>query len=505
MRKNFKKILCCLLAVTVLAGVLTLSGCKEEQNTATIKWGIYRCSEEDAVILESSLNAELENLSKPYRVDISGFDYSDYGDDYEKLSSDFDIFYLENSDNPDDFTSYLQDIINCVENGCFMALDDIFFEGQEEIIVNTIIEQYVIEENLDYGKFDGVQYIFPTNRSSVKNPSTVGTSFGIKTELFEKAQLPMEEYMVDITEADQLLEKLSQYSSTLIYLPTDSSLDIEKHNSGDGETYTLPYGAFGFSYVVPQNLLFYLDTYTYFFPVSGVGMSKEAEPRVFNLFSDEYFIDYVKAMVRYREKGYTTPLNTFDINNSMGHGRKDLTIVTGDWTLMPSGSEEYIYYSPESIQKTSLCGLAVSSKTEKKDEALAFLYDLITDKDVKKSLYKEHRQYYVSLFDEELCDVTFSPKDESGDRIAPYLETLENAQEIDKPNGFDLTGLEDVKEQIDLYVCEITRNFFYSGGVLADENGNITEESIEKGMAEVAQHLEELGIQQIIDRIEEQL
>ena len=71
MRKNFKKILCCLLAVTVLAGVLTLSGCKEEQNTATIKWGIYRCSEEDAVILESSLNAELENLSKPYRVDIS--------------------------------------------------------------------------------------------------------------------------------------------------------------------------------------------------------------------------------------------------------------------------------------------------------------------------------------------------------------------------------------------------------------------------------------------------
>lgn len=126
MRKNFKKILCCLLAFTVLAGVLTLSGCKEEQNTATIKWGIYRCSEEDAVILESSLNAELENLSKPYRVDISGFDYSDYNDDYEKLSSDFDIFYLENSDYPDDFTSYLQDIINCVENGCFMALDDIF-------------------------------------------------------------------------------------------------------------------------------------------------------------------------------------------------------------------------------------------------------------------------------------------------------------------------------------------------------------------------------------------
>ena len=144
MRKNFKKILCCLLAFTVLAGVLTLSGCKEEQNTATIKWGIYRCSEEDTVILESSLNAELENLSKPYRVDISGFDYSDYNDDYEKLSSDFDIFYLENSNNPDDFTSYLQDIINCVKNGCFMALDDIFFEGQEEIIVNTIIEQYVI-------------------------------------------------------------------------------------------------------------------------------------------------------------------------------------------------------------------------------------------------------------------------------------------------------------------------------------------------------------------------
>ena len=505
MRKNFKKILCCLLAVTVLAGVLTLSGCKEEQNTATIKWGIYRCSEEDAVILESSLNAELENLSKPYRVDISGFNYSDYNDDYEKLSSDFDIFYLENSNNPDDFTSYLQDIINCVENGCFMALDDIFFEGQEEIIVNTIMEQYVIEENLDYGKFDGVQYIFPTNISSVKNPSVVGTSFGVKTELFEEAQLPMEEYMVDITEADQLLEKLSQYSSTLIYLPTDSLVDIVNHDTSIDKKYVLPYGVYGFHYVVSKNLLFYLNIHTYLFPVSGVGMTREAEPRVFNLFSDEYFIDYVKAMVRYREKGYTTQLDTFDINNSMGHGVKDLPIVAGDFTLLPTGSGKYIYYSPESIQETNLCGLAVSSKTDKKDEALAFLYDLITDKDVKKSLYSESDQYYVSLFDEELCRVAFSPKDENGDRIAPYLEALENAQEIDRPNGFDLTGLEDVKNQIDLYVCEITRNFFYSGGVLADENGNITEESIEKNMAEVAQHLEELGIQQIIDRIEEQL
>ena len=505
MRKNFKKILCCLLAVTVLVGVLTLSGCKKEQNTATIKWGIYRCSEEDAVILESSLNAELENLSKPYRVDISGFDYSDYGDDYEKLSSDFDIFYLENSNNPDDFTSYLQDIINCVENGCFMALDDIFFEGQEEIIVNTIMEQYVIEENLDYGKFDGVQYIFPTNISSVKNAISVGTSFGVKTKLFEEAQLPMEEYMVDITEADQLLEKLSQYSSTLIYLPTDSLVDIVNHDTSIDKKYVLPYGVYGFHYVVPKNLMFYLEIYTYLFPVSGVGMTRETEPKVFNLFSDEYFIDYVKAMVRYREKGYTTQLDTFDINNSMGHGVKDLPIVAGDFTLLPTGSGKYIYYSPESIQKTSLCGLAVSSKTEKKDEALAFLYDLITDKDVKKSLYSESDQYYVSLFDEELCRVAFSPKDENGDRIAPYLEALENAQEIDKPNGFDLTGLEDVKEQIDLYVCEITRNFFYDNGVLADENGNITEESIEKGMAEVARHLEELGIQQIIDRIEEQL
>ena len=505
MRKNFKKILCCLLAFTVLAGVLTLSGCKEEQNTATIKWGIYRCSEEDTVILESSLNAELENLSKPYRVDISGFDYSDYNDDYEKLSSDFDIFYLENSNNPDDFTSYLQDIINCVKNGCFMALDDIFFEGQEEIIVNTIIEQYVIEENLDYGKFDGVQYIFPTNISSVKNAISVGTSFGVKTKLFEEAQLPMEEYMVDITEADQLLEKLSQYSSTLIYLPTDSLVDIVNHDTSIDKKYVLPYGVYGFHYVVPKNLMFYLEIYTYLFPVSGVGMTRETEPKVFNLFSDEYFIDYVKAMVRYREKGYTTQLDTFDINNSMGHGVKDLPIVAGDFTLLPTGSGKYIYYSPESIQETNLCGLAVSSKTDKKDEALAFLYDLITDKDVKKSLYSESDQYYVSLFDEELCRVAFSPKDENGDRIAPYLEALENAQEIDRPNGLDLTGLEDVKEQIDLYVCEITRNFFYDNGVLADENGNITEESIEKNMAEIARHLEELGIQEIIDRISEQV
>ena len=494
-----KKVLSVLLCLSL--SIFILTACDSDKNIVELKFGIYRCSEEDAVSLENSLNTKLEELKKDYRVDIAGFLYSDYQDNPEKLSSDFDILYLENGNSSDDFTMYTQDITNCVKNDCFLSLDDIFSEEQQE----SILKEYVLEENLDYGKFDGVQYIFPTNRSSVKNPSVVGTSFGVKTDLFEEAELPVEEYMVDITEADQLLEKLSQYSSTLIYLPTDSLVDIVNHDTSIDKKYVLPYGVYGFHYVVPKNLMFYLEIYTYLFPVSGVGMTRETEPKVFNLFSDEYFIDYVKAMVRYREKGYTTQLDTFDINNSMGHGVKDLPIVAGDFTLLPTGSGKYIYYSPESIQETNLCGLAVSSKTDKKDEALAFLYDLITDKDVKKSLYKEHRQYYVSLFDEELCDVTFSPKDENGDRIAPYLEALENAQEIDKPNGFDLTGLEDVKEQIDLYVCEITRNFFYSGGVLADENGDLTDESVEKGMAEIAQHLEELGIQQIIDRIEEQL
>ena len=493
-----KKVLSVLLCLSL--SIFILTACDSDKNIVELKFGIYRCPEEDAVSLENSLNTKLEELKKDYRVDITGFNYTDYNN-LEKFSSDFDIFYLENGDAFDDFTMYSQNITECVKNDCFLPINDIFSEKQQE----SILKEYLLEENLDYGKFDGVQYIFPTNISSVKNPSVVGTSFGVKTELFEEAQLPMEEYMVDITEADQLLEKLSQYSSTLIYLPTDSLVDIVNHDTSIDKKYVLPYGVYGFHYVVPKNLMFYLEIYTYLFPVSGVGMTRETEPKVFNLFSDEYFIDYVKAMVRYREKGYTTQLDTFDINNSMGHGVKDLPIVAGDFTLLPTGSGKYIYYSPESIQKTSLCGLAVSSKTEKKDEALAFLYDLITDKDVKKSLYKEHRQYYVSLFDEELCDVTFSPKDENGDRIAPYLEALENAQEIDRPNGLDLTGLEDVKEQIDLYVCEITRNFFYDNGVLADENGNITEESIEKNMAEIARHLEELGIQEIIDRISEQV
>ena len=44
MRKNFKKILSSMLAVTVLTGILTLSGCKEEKNTVTLKWGIFSCS-----------------------------------------------------------------------------------------------------------------------------------------------------------------------------------------------------------------------------------------------------------------------------------------------------------------------------------------------------------------------------------------------------------------------------------------------------------------------------
>lgn len=501
-KRTISVLLCTIFFLSVL------SGCEFGQSGATIKWGIFTYSEMDLEELENSLNDRLKELQKTYGVEIECFNFSDYKDDstkaidYEKLYNDFDIFYLENGFEGNGSTANSPDIINCVENGCFLSLDDIFSEEQQEAILN----EYVLEENLDYGKFDGVQYVYPTNRSSVKNPSVVGTSFGVKTDLFEEADLPIEEYKVDITEADQLLEKLSQYSGTLIYLPTDSNLNLTESGTNNDNGYSLPYSVYGLNYLVPQNLLYYLDTYTYLFPASGVGMTREAEPRVFNLFSDQYFIDYVKAMVRYREKGYTTQLNSFDINNSMGHGRKDLTIVNGDWTLIPSGSEEYVYYSPESIQKTSLCCLAISSKTDKKEEATAFLYDLITDRDVKSSLHNNVFQCYVCLFDEEIGDnMEFCPKDENGDRIAPYLEALESAQEIDKVNGFDLTGLEDIKEDIDLYICEITKNFFYNNGVLADENGNITEESIEKNMAEIAQHLEEIGIQQIIDRIEEQI
>lgn len=99
----------------------------------------------------------------------------------------------------------------------------------------------------------------------------------------------------------------------------------------------------------------------------------------------------------------------------------------------------------------------------------------------------------------------YYPADESGDRVTPYLETVEIAKPYDNISYIDLTGLEEKKEAIDSYIIEISESFFDENGVLADENGKLTDESVEKGMAEIAQRLEELGIQEIIDRISEQV
>ena len=53
-----KKVLSVLLCLSL--SIFILTACDSDKNIVELKFGIYRCPEEDAVSLENSLNTKLE-------------------------------------------------------------------------------------------------------------------------------------------------------------------------------------------------------------------------------------------------------------------------------------------------------------------------------------------------------------------------------------------------------------------------------------------------------------
>lgn len=445
-------------------------------------------------LYNDEINQKLEELNKPYRVNFSTYRLSEYLTDgseiqFEKLSEDFDLINIQNYY----FYTYdihLIDIIpDYIENQLILPIDNLWTEEQWE----NIDKAYITDLNYMSGQYDGVQYVMPTQSGTIVPFSSDGV-FVIDKDLFDKAGITAQDYMVDITEADGLLQKVYEANEyePFIWLGEEES----KSSNIDGtEVYN------------PQPIMFFDNKYN--MPVSGIGMTKENPPEIFNLFSDPYTIEVMKALARFQKAGYTTP----DSNLSKGYfpisstSKEEVTISNGS-VVTPSHTGNYIYYSPESLQK-NINGMVISSKTEHKEEAAQLLYDFICDDQVKDIIAEYDINYScictVGKGDGLYENVSFYyPPDENGDRITPYLKTLNEAVEIELYD-FDLTGLEDITKRIDSYIIEISQNFFYEGGILSDENGELTDESIEKGMAEIAHHLEEIGIQQVIDRIEEQI
>ena len=489
---RFKKLISALLCIAVAVSVF--SGCKGEDKSVTLNVRIKFTGGTELDEYEDDINTKLEELQKPYRLDFSIVSPQEYFDEdgnftnYEKLIDYFDVFYIDNTSVRK--STSVQGIPQLLENECLYSPEDLWTEEQYE----NIKKEYLIDENLDSGRYNGKLYIIPTS-FGVIIPFSADGGFAIDKKLFEKANLTEEDYMVDITQADALFQKLYEANN-----------NVAIFSYGDKAYEDITYLLHAY---IPDVIALQCNKYKY--PVSGVGVTKEDPPRVFNLFSDPYMVEFIKAMARYKNAGYIKQtVSNSKMNCSIASTSKNHIVAFDTMYITPSPTGTYGYYAPDNMQETVFTGMAISSKTQHKDEAAQLLYDLVCDDEVKK-LFGKHD--VNALYTINVCqdmDVNewsdaYYPADERGDRVTPYLETVEIAKPYDNISYIDLTGLEEKKEAIDSYIIEISESFFDENGVLADENGKLTDESVEKGMAEIAQRLEELGIQEIIDRISEQV
>ncbi len=491
-KRLLSALLCTFIAVSIFSGCDT-----ESKEPVTLNIAIMPPIGSEEHLYNDEINQRLAELNKPYRVNFSVYSLSDYISDegegqFYGLAEEFDLINIQNQTYygfKSETGKYYDYIIPYfIDNQLILPLEDIWSKEQWE----NINKAYVTDLNYQSGQFDGIQYVMPTS-AGIIIPNSADGVYAIDKDIFDKANVTPDDYMVDITETDSLLQKFYEANEykPFIWIEDKESTTIIGQKA----------------VCCPQPIAFFNNRINLI--SSGVGATKENPPSVFNIFSDPYTIEVMKALARFHEAGYTTSISNLSKSNfSMASTSKYALGELNSFTITPSPTGSYIYYSPESLQQ-NIDGMAVSSKTEHKEEAALLLHDLICDDNVKE-IIAEYDVNYVCICTVGKGDGVYSnvsyryPPDENGDRITPYLKTLNEAVEIELYDC-DLTGLEETAENINNYIIEVSKNFFYKGGILRNENGELTEDSIEKGMAEIAQHLEELGIQKIIDRIEEQI
>lgn len=95
---RFKKLISALLCMVIVVSLF--SGCNNEDKPVTLSVRLTFSIGTELEEYEDDINAKLEELQKPYRLDFSTVRYQEYFDEdgnftnYEKLIDDFDVFML---------------------------------------------------------------------------------------------------------------------------------------------------------------------------------------------------------------------------------------------------------------------------------------------------------------------------------------------------------------------------------------------------------------------------
>lgn len=483
-----------MVLVIIVIGFIFLN---KPEEPVILKWGIagldgYDADENALKKQEEVLNQLLREKGRNYQIQfkVFSFDKEEYlseSDEKEVASCDLitmrNQFYFktaQESASMEDKVEFYSTLANYVEKGMFEPLDAYMQTDAGE----KIKQKMQIDKILLSGQLDEKQWFLPTGL-----PVLTGNSIMIQREFYESHQLQVDTSL-DFTECDELFATIYERNGREPFL----RLSDQK----------IEYKINGIEVTMPEYLSSVLDMSTAKFQgcLLGIGSRKstETDMNVENLLESEYVKEFVCAWKRYDEKGYI--LSDMDENPlvapAVSYGPELGYAMPYDKTeYVVLKASEYVLNiekQPASIDPF----VGIGDESNQKESAFQALSDLITDADLNDIMQNMTTQGMQPLvYQTELT----KEKEEA------YYKAAENAEVFIQGGIFATFDIPEIDAVNEVYAQYTDKAIDFGSSVLTtyfSDNGNVTEESIEKALDEWNEKLENAGIEKIVEEINRQ-
>lgn len=493
-RKKRRKLCGGLCLMALVLGM----GCSSQNNDSkpeitkqehTIKWCIAGLNvegfTEEGVItkeIEENFNDTLKKNKKEYQVEFEVVPGNNgtFTEEQEQAMQKCDIITMENQVIlPEDYSVQMYPtLIDYMKEGLFAPLDD-FMETDDG---QRIKQKMLSEMTLESGKWNERQMLLPTALTPA-----IGSSLLIEKGLFEKMGWKESDEFPDFTKCDEIFQKIYEQLGETPFL----TFSDEKRGSGVN----------GNIYDIPQFLEEIQNNYgIYQVNDAGIGaaISSGTDLDTSNILSADYMESVLNAWNRYIEKGYVNtdtseqPLvqmagNYFGVDESEISGKVYLSVRPQEYALHIT--------KQQGIPLDPFTG--ISSKSENKDLAFEVLADMITDETLHKALKEVSPDQTVSLVFETGYDEEEEERYKEIIKTAPTFEIAHQVKQINTPEvqAVRKVFLDYCKETDQATANPLMRYF--------SENGEVTSESIKKGLDAWNQKLEKAGMSNVLEQIKE--
>lgn len=493
--KNRVKYILLPIVLVVIATVFCFMN--KSEKSEVLNWGIVGLSgyeSNEAVLKEQEeiLNRLLKEKGMNYQIQFKVFSFyngEDLSEEVEKQVESCDLitmrnqFYfksLKDSETGENKVEFYSTLVDCVEKGLFEPLDSYM----QTDVGEKIKEEIHIEESLLSGQVSGQQWFLPT-----KFPVLTGDSIMIQKEFYESNQLQVDA-SVNFAECDELFAKIYELNGENPFLRlSDQRVDYKIN---------------GIEVIIPEYLCSVLDMSTAKFQgcLLGIGSEKSSgtDMIVENLLESEYIKELLYAWKRYDEKGYilsdedAKPL----VASEVSYGPEmESAILYDDTEYIILKASEYIL-NIEKQPATINPFVGIGAESNQKKSAFQALSDLITDADLNKVMQNMTAQGMEPL----VYQTGFTKEQEEA-----YFEVAENAEIFVQSGTFTTFDIPEIGAVNEVYTQYTDKAKDLGASVLNvyfSENGQVTEESIEKALDEWNKKLENAGIGKIIDEINRQ-